>query len=282
MAGFTGWTRCSERCRRATRGGSPGRWPAAARPSGASSPRRPRRPRDRRGRRGRDPRDREPRPDPPPRRVGHGHRRRTKLAAAVLLDRRPSWLASFAAWYLRADLWEPAWPLVRALVRAGAIERPEAGLYFDGLLAASREYDWSAKRLLREDPALAEDAWDLIALGGGARDTLTAADAAGASWADALAAALPARPSARCPAGGARRRPRGLPHVVVHEALARVAGDDDERAARVDAWPRCWAPRRRRWSASRSRSSAASTRSPATWISARRWPPRRRRPCARR
>ena len=94
-----------------------------------------------------------------------------KLAATVLLDRRPAWLQSFATWYLRADVWEPVWPLVRALVRAGAIERPEAGLYFDGLLAASRA-PAIRRSVLREDPALAADVWDLIALGGGARDTL--------------------------------------------------------------------------------------------------------------
>ena len=119
----------------------------------------------------------------------------------------------------------PVLPLVRALVRAGAIERPEAGLYLDGLLAASREYDWSAKRLLREDSALVDDAWDLIALGGGTRDTLTAADAAGAQLGRRARRRPAPCPSAGCAAVRAGRRPRRLPHVVVHEALALAAGE---------------------------------------------------------
>ena len=112
--------------------------------------------------------------------------------ADVLLDRRPSWLASWAAWILRAELLEPKWPAVRRLVREGAIERPDDARYFDGLLATSRAYGNGARTLLRSDRALLDDdVWDLVALGGGRDDSLTAADGAGAGWADALAAQAP-------------------------------------------------------------------------------------------
>ena len=112
--------------------------------------------------------------------------------ADVLLDRRPSWLASWAAWILRAELLEPKWPAVRRLVREGAIERPDDARYFDGLLATSRAYGNGARMLLRSDRALLDDdVWDLVALGGGRDDSLTAADGAGAGWADALAAQAP-------------------------------------------------------------------------------------------
>jgi hypothetical protein len=55
------------------------------------------------------------------------------LAAAVLADRAPGWLADFADRHLRLQgqymLGIPAWPLARKLVRLGAIARPAVPEY---------------------------------------------------------------------------------------------------------------------------------------------------------
>ena len=202
----------------------------------------------------------------------------------VLLDRRPSWLASWAAWVLRADVLRACGRSCADLVRAGAIERPELRLYLDGLLATSRAVRVGRAQALRSDPDCSSaDLWDLLALGGGRNDSLTAADAADAGW-------------------GGRRCWRGVvPRERVLDALLdALAGDLVAyrtswytklwRALARDAttsaprgwtrWPRCSAPRPRRWSASRSRSSGSSSRCRRTWTSGRRWPRRRRRPSA--
>lgn len=67
-------------------------------------------------------------------------------AAAVLRDRRPAWLATFAEWALGV---EPGfWPAVRLWVRERLIERPPLALDLDvnettrGVLARAGGGDW--------------------------------------------------------------------------------------------------------------------------------------------
>ncbi|MDA0174454.1 DUF6493 family protein [Solirubrobacter taibaiensis] len=105
--------------------------------------------------------------------------------ATVLLHRNPPWLASFAQWFLTTRTMDTRWPLVRSLVRAGAIERPEA--YIPALLAMRWE-PRELKAMLDGDPEfLDRDAWDMLAYAG-EDGSLRAADTGG--WDRALAARL--------------------------------------------------------------------------------------------
>lgn len=112
---------------------------------------------------------------------------------AVLLERRPSWLQEYAEWRLTADTFESPWPLVRGLVRAGAIERPGTP-YLSALLGASRARfsdDRVAAELVAHDPALLErEVWDLLTSDTG-EESLRAADASGAGWSDLMRERLP-------------------------------------------------------------------------------------------
>ena len=206
------------------------------------------------------------------------------LAAAVLVERRPGWLATWADWMLRAQTWKTPWPIVRALVREGAIDTPDPGRYLDGMLATSRGFESDAATLLRRDPGLLDDElWDLIALGGGRADTLTAADAAGrAVGRDAILAGVAPRDrvldALLAALGGDLVAYRASWHTKLWRALAVT---DAERAARVDALAR--AARRRGRAGRRLRRRGARPRraAPARARSRRRRsPPRRRRPCA--
>ena len=178
------------------------------------------------------------------------------------------------------------WPLVRALVRAGAIERPEAGRTTSTACSRpSRAHGDRRSGVLREDPALlGDEVWELFALDGGARDSPHGRGRRRrAAGRDALTAALPRATPAR---RHAARRSIGdlerLPRVVVHEALARAAGDATTSA------PRARTPCAALLGAAAApvvgvRGRGARPRRavpPATWTSARRWPPRRRRPSA--
>lgn len=83
------------------------------------------------------------------------------LAVGVLLDRRPPWLGSWAAWMLTGRPFMSPWPMVHALVVAGAIERPPG--YVEGMLIASRNEDWSPARLRALDPSLfSREVWELL------------------------------------------------------------------------------------------------------------------------
>ncbi|MDA0183055.1 DUF6493 family protein [Solirubrobacter phytolaccae] len=87
-------------------------------------------------------------------------------AATVLLERRPRWLASWAQWILSTQTAFVKWPLVRDLVRAGAIERPDA--YVPALLRMRWYHDPTPlAELLDGDPEFWErDVWELIAYRG--------------------------------------------------------------------------------------------------------------------
>ena len=107
----------------------------------------------------------------------------------VLLDRRPAWLNSFVPWFLRAETYQSTWPHVRPLIRAGLAERPEEALYLEGMLSAARREDSRAPALLARDrDLLRTDVWELLRFNSG-DDSLTAADAADAGWAEAIKAA---------------------------------------------------------------------------------------------
>ena len=90
------------------------------------------------------------------------------------------------------------------------------------------------RRCCGATPALLEhELWDLIALGGGRADTLTAADAAGAGWGDAILAGVAPRDrvldALLAALGGDLVAYRD---ELVHEALARARGDVTPSARR--------------------------------------------------
>lgn len=98
--------------------------------------------------------------------------------SAVLLDRRPPWLAKYANWVLERDT--RSWPLVRRLVVAGAIERPAAPLYLGGLVATGHTLTISG--LAGDERGLAEGELLALLTADTGEHSLRAADNAGASW----------------------------------------------------------------------------------------------------
>ena len=110
-----------------------------------------------------------------------------ETVAALLLDRRPSWIGAFATWFLRAETYQSTWPHIRPLIHAGLVERPPDDLYLGGMLSATRRDDSRAGALLARDPELLDgDLWELLAYNTG-DESLTAVDAAGGGWGQALA-----------------------------------------------------------------------------------------------
>lgn len=95
-----------------------------------------------------------------------------RRAVEVLDRRRPAWLAKLPAalatgWGVRD------WRLVRGLVRAGAIERPDDEVYLRGMVTGlARQWPLPARRVvdeLRADPdLLVDDVWAMLAFAGSA------------------------------------------------------------------------------------------------------------------
>jgi hypothetical protein len=85
------------------------------------------------------------------------------LAARVLTDRSPSWLGSFAQAAMDSDTAPAFWALSRALVRAGACERPSGSAYLETMLTAAPDVRGGALGLLRDDPDLVEhELWEVL------------------------------------------------------------------------------------------------------------------------
>ena len=91
--------------------------------------------------------------------------------AVVLADRRPDWLADYVDRNLTNHFGVPAWPLARALVRLGAIPRPDvpdyATLMPDSLRWTAHDGNGQDRRTpaqaLLADPGLLEDeVWRLF------------------------------------------------------------------------------------------------------------------------
>lgn len=76
------------------------------------------------------------------------------LAAAVLANRRPTWLAEWVEFELPRNFRN--WPTVRALVRHNAIPPPATEFYILGMIAAPNQRT-TPRQLLEEDPALLSD-----------------------------------------------------------------------------------------------------------------------------
>lgn len=94
------------------------------------------------------------------------------LAARILTDRQPPWLADWAEFELERNT--ASWPLVRRLVRDEVIPRPKSDFYILGMIAAptgsSREF------IKRDLPLLDFELWRLFEVEGSGELSLAASD----------------------------------------------------------------------------------------------------------
>jgi len=99
--------------------------------------------------------------------------REVDLAVSILRDRRPEWLTAWAEFELERNF--RTWPLVRALVREGVIERPETEFYILGMIGAPGTV--SARALLEKDPELiGHELWRMFECEGSGELSLAARD----------------------------------------------------------------------------------------------------------
>jgi hypothetical protein len=97
-----------------------------------------------------------------------------KLAFEVLANRRPVWLSQWAEFELARNFRN--WMVVRSLVRAGSIPRPDTEFYVLGMIAAPHQRN-SPRRLLEQDPTLMSDElWRLFEHEGSGELSLAAYD----------------------------------------------------------------------------------------------------------
>ena len=95
-------------------------------------------------------------------------------AQAILMDRRPDWLAEWARFEIERNLWN--WQAVRALVRDGLIPKPTADFYILGLIAAPERHR-PPRQVLEQDRGLLDDElWRLFECEGTGEFSLAAYD----------------------------------------------------------------------------------------------------------
>jgi len=116
--------------------------------------------------------------------------RNDDLAFEVLADRRPPWLAEWAAWIVGE---RPAWfPFVRRLVRASLIDTPDTVDYVLGLVALPRTLGWkregvSVREVLLDDrDLLSHEIWRLFEVEGGGEVSLAALDKYRGGWTETI------------------------------------------------------------------------------------------------
>src|SRR5690606_22537575 len=113
-------------------------------------------------------------------------------AHEILVDRRPEWLAQWAAYLLNDDNYWHDWRLVRRLVRAGLIPKPDHPNYVLGMISGVTQWvDGSrptVQQWLDEDPELLDDeVWRLFELEGGGENSLANVDRfGGGGWSATL------------------------------------------------------------------------------------------------
>lgn len=97
----------------------------------------------------------------------------------ILADRRPSWCAEYVEWRLQDSFFWGAWRLIRNLVQAGLISRPEHPRYDLGIIlgfGGSRTVDAMVEDLARSPDLLDVDIWKLFELEGEGECSLANAD----------------------------------------------------------------------------------------------------------
>jgi hypothetical protein len=115
------------------------------------------------------------------------------LAFTLLIDRRPEWIAHWAEKLLNDKYFWNHWALLRRLIRAGLMPKPESPNYtlalISGLVVRGREGNTSIEAQLLADPELLKDeVWRLFEHEGGGENSLANYDrfSLGQKWHDAL------------------------------------------------------------------------------------------------
>jgi hypothetical protein len=115
------------------------------------------------------------------------------LVFALLMDRRPDWTAQWAEKLLKDTYFWVHWALLRRLIRAGLMPKPQSPNYIlamiSGLVLRGREGETSIEAQLLADPELLSDeVWRLFEVEGGGESSLANYDrfSLGQTWHDAL------------------------------------------------------------------------------------------------
>ena len=98
------------------------------------------------------------------------HGEHADLVASVLIARNPTWLGTWVDKHLGGEFPNLSWETVRALIRAGVIEKPSAEGYARLFIHAMRGYDYqhpeayvpTSERLLAEPEFLDDEVWRLF------------------------------------------------------------------------------------------------------------------------
>jgi Family of unknown function (DUF6493) len=115
-----------------------------------------------------------------------------EVALRIARDRRPAWLAEWAAYILERETtsWHTPFTLVRGLVVAGLIPRPTTPWYALSMIYGLQRRDRDLVDVLLADPGLLEDeVWGLFEAEGGGDTSLAAHDKYSpeqGSWTSAL------------------------------------------------------------------------------------------------
>lgn len=118
--------------------------------------------------------------------------RETDLAYAILADRKPEWLGERAEQLLKQSYYWFHWALIRRLVRAGLMAKPQTPNYYLAMIGGItgwHETDISLEKLLLDDPELLNDeVWRLFEFEGAGENSLANWDRFGRSqtWQEAL------------------------------------------------------------------------------------------------
>jgi hypothetical protein len=113
----------------------------------------------------------------------------------ILADRRPKWVNEWVAGLLTDAYYWAHWALIRRLIAAGLIEKPDHPNYYLGMIGgiggpgSGFQNDLSIEEHLRADPGLLRDeVWRLFEYEGGGENSLANYDrfARGEKWSDAL------------------------------------------------------------------------------------------------
>ena len=113
----------------------------------------------------------------------------SEFACEILLDRRPGWVEKWALVLLEDTRYWHRWWLVRRLVLAGLVKKPDHPNYYLGMLGGLTGFDREAsvQQTLLDDPDLLEDeVWRLFEYEGGTENSLSNNWHGSGKWKEAL------------------------------------------------------------------------------------------------
>ncbi|MDY0164898.1 MAG: DUF6493 family protein [Thermoguttaceae bacterium] len=117
-----------------------------------------------------------------------------QTAYELLVDRRPDWVGRWALDLLEGQHYWHRWGLVRRLINAGLMEKPDHLNYYLGMISGCQsrfDDDDTLRQRLLDDPGLLDDeVWRLFEYEGGGENSLANWDryARGSKWSDVLLA----------------------------------------------------------------------------------------------